>query len=398
MMRETPLVCRYCGSTDVKMNGRALKKDFDYQIYFCHGCRRRSYIRMPKREAQLTLALPIPPATPNNFTWAAYNEAQTREKLLFLDLLEDLCSRLPEEPGGKVGRPNASNKDMVFCMAAKLYEGLSSRRVSSDLNIALQRGHIGHVPHFNTILKYFNNPAMAPFLTALIRLSALPLKDLETTFAVDASGLSSAFYSRWFDYRFGHLDGRESKIHDWIKIHVICGVKTNIVTAITVTEGKASDFPQFPDLVKKTAEHFNVQEVCADKGYLSRKNVEVVMEIGATPYIPFKTNTTGKADGSLAWKKMFHYYQLHHEEFMARYHQRSNVEGTFSMLKRKFSTKLMTKNEVAQMNEALAMVLCHNICVLVREAIENGVSTEFKESAHLFPALHINPRACERSV
>lgn len=50
---------------------------------------------------------------------------------------------------------------------------------------------------------------------------------------------------------------------------------------------------------------------------------------------------------------------------MQRYHQRSNAESTFSMLKRKFQNKLMLKNEVGQTNEALAKVLCYNICVLI---------------------------------
>jgi len=35
------------------------------------------------------------------------------------------------------------------------------------------------------------------------------------------------------------------------------------------------------------------------------------------------------------------------------------------------------------------MLLCHNICVLIKEAFQNGVSTEFGELAHLLPELHI---------
>jgi transposase len=272
---------------------------------------------------------------------------------------------------------------MTFCMVTKLYECLSSRRVSSDLELAKQSRHIEKVPHFNTLLKYFNDVRMGPVLETLIRLSALPLKDMETTFAIDASGLSSAFYSRWLDVRLDH-----TKTKDWIKIHVVCGTKSNIVTAITVTDGSSHDSPHFPELLKKTAEHFRVKEIIADKGYLSRNNFEVAVQLGAIPYIPFKSNTTGKAGGCLAWQRMFHYFQLHREAFMARYHQRSNVESTFSMLKRKFSGKLMMKNEVAQVNEALAKLLCHNICVLIREAYETGIDLNFEKSAHLFPVLH----------
>ncbi len=392
-MPEQNPPCKHCGSPFVIRDSVIQTAEWENGIYTCCRCM-RSFTQ--KVEKKMEIERPegfqsfLPPPSPTApIQWSQYNEAQVREKLLFLEILQDLCSRLPDGEPGKVGRPRASTREMVFCMVAKLYEGLSSRRVSSDLQIAAQRGHIAKVPHFNTVLKYFNDPGMAPLLTGLIQLSSLPLRDFETTFAVDASGLSSAFYSRWFDYRFGHLDGRESKAHDWIKIHVVCGVKSNIVTSIVVTDGKTSDCPQFPALLKTTAENFDVKEITADKGYSSRRNIDAAFEIGAVPLIPFKSNTTGNAGGSLAWSKMYHYYQLQREAFLARYHQRSNVESTFSALKRKFSTKLMLKNEPAQVNEALAMILCHNICVLIREAFENGISTEFEGVAHKVPVLHI---------
>jgi transposase/predicted RNA-binding Zn-ribbon protein involved in translation (DUF1610 family) len=393
--RETDqTVCKHCGSADIVRNGFARRIRADHQLYKCRSCKRQFTVRLASRVSYVGIGImpfDAPERPPDGFSWASYNEAQTKEKLLFLDILGDLCAQLPEEPPNAIGRPRARIREMAFCMAAKLYEGLSSRRATSDLQIAMQKGYLRSVPHFNTVLKYFNDPAMSQMLYALITLSALPLREFETTFAVDASGLSSAFYSRWFDYRFGNLDGKQGKAHDWIKIHVICGVKTNIVAAIKVTDGKAGDSPQFPELLRKAAKHFKISEVCADKGYSSRLNMDTAFEVGAVPYIAFKENATGKALGSSAWKRMFHYYQFRREEFMARYHQRSNVESTFSMLKRKFSTKLMLKKDVGQLNEALAMVLCHNICVLAKEAIQNEVPLDFEGSAHLVEGLHINP-------
>ena len=395
MNKEENAVCKHCGSADVVEAGlyRMRRQNFVYRRRLCMKCGKQSLIKCSRKQGmapeEIMDSFPVPEPMGNPFSWQGYNDAQTSEKLLFLDILEDLCSEVQEVPQDGAGRPRSNRKEMAFCLVAKLYEGLSSRRVSSDLQIAMQRGHIAKVPHFNTILKYFNDPAIAPILTDLVRLSAMPLRDLEESFAVDASGLSSAFYSRWFDYRFGK-EGNENRSHDWIKIHVICGVKTNIVTAINVTDGHSADSPQFPDLVGKTAEHFNVREVSADKAYSGRENIEKVIEVGAVPYIPFKSNATGKLKGSFAWRKMFHYFQYRREDFMERYHKRSNVESTFSMLKRKFSSKLMLKNEVGQLNEALAMVLCHNICVLVKEIYANDIAAEFKDSAHLFPSLHIN--------
>jgi transposase len=56
---------------------------------------------------------------------------------------------------------------------------------------------------------------------------------------------------------------------------------------------------------------------------------------------------------------MYHFYQYNQETFLRHYHQRSNVETTFSMIKRKFGEKLRSKTQTAQENE----VLCHTINV-----------------------------------
>jgi len=317
--------------------------------------------------------------------WPAYNLAQTTEKQLFLDILSELCSYIPAHKEHRAGRPSTPLNEMVFSCVSKVYENLSSRRNSSDLKFACDRGYIGSRPHFNTVLKYFGDQRLTPLLTSLIQLSALPLKDIEDTFAVDASGLSSAFYSRWFDVRFNG----ETRYHDWLKIHLICGTKSNIVTHIVITDGHSNDSPHFPALVKETAKHFEIKEVSADKGYSSRENVQLVSDMGAVPFIPYKSNSSGKSGGSMAWRKMYLQYQLHREEFMAHYHKRSNVESTFSMLKRKFSNKLMMKKEVGKTNEALAKVLCHNICVLIHEFYDSGIDLDMREHAHLFPCLHI---------
>jgi transposase len=320
--------------------------------------------------------------------WAGYNEGQTQEKLLFLELLEDLTSLIEEEPRKGAGRPSAGLREMVFACTCKVYECLSSRRANSDLEIARRRGYLSRTPHFNTVIKYLNKPELTPLLTALIRISALPLAGYEETAAIDASGLSSAFYSRWLDYRFGE----DKRVRDWLKIHVACGVKSHIVTAITVTDGTSNDSPQFPKLLKDTAQAFKIKSVVADKGYASRGNLDAAWNLGIVPFIPFKSNAVGKKQGSLAWRRMFYYFQYHQERFMSAYHARSNVESSFSMLKRKFDNRLFSKKEVAQVNEALLKVLCHNLVVLVKEAKENGFNIDLEESAHKLPRLHMNLR------
>jgi len=65
------------------------------------------------------------------------------------------------------------------------------------------------------------------------------------------------------------------------------------------------------------------------------------------------------------------------DEFMSHYHKRSNVESTFSMMKRKFGDSLRSKTDVAMINETLCKVLCHNIVVLIHEMHELGIEPTF---------------------
>lgn len=329
--------------------------------------------------------------TPYPQNWPAYNAAQSEEKLLFLDILAELCSTIQDKrQHSGAGRPWKPMDEMVFAAVSKVYEGLSSRRVSSDLEISKNRGYLSFLPSFNTVLNYLKNEDLTPILYALIELSSMPLRGFEEVFAVDASGLSSAFYSRWLDYRFNG----ETRYRDWLKIHIAVGTKSQIVTAIKVTDGHSSDSPQFPALLKKTAEHFQVKAVCADKGYSSRENFQTAWDIGALPLIPFKSNTSTRKLGQGAWRKMYFAYQADPERFMKLYHQRSIVESSFSALKRKFQGKLLHKSETGRVNEALAKVLCYNICVLIHEAKKNGVELSFKSAdapAQQLPDLHNNP-------
>ena len=128
--------------------------------------------------------------------------------------------------------------------------------------------------------------------------------------------------------------------------------------------------------MKATAGNFGVREVSADKAYLGRPNMELVESIGGTPFIPFKTNSVEPNDDSM-WAKMYHYFAFNREEFLAHYHKRSNVETAFAMIKRNFGAAVRSKSEVGQVNEVLAKVLAHDVCVLVQAIHELGIEPVF---------------------
>ena len=97
--------------------------------------------------------------------------------------------------------------------------------------------------------------------------------------------------------------------------------------------------------------------------------------MGAQAFIAFKSNTTGACGG--AFEKAFHYFQFNQDDYMEHYHKRSNVESTFSAIKRKFGDSVLSKTDVAMANEVLAKILCHNICCLIMEQETLGIVPVF---------------------
>lgn len=302
--------------------------------------------------------------------WSAYNTAQTNEKALFQKLLNELCDSV-EEPAQTKGRPRLSYRDMIFSAAFKVFSTVSGRRFMCDLSDSHAKGYIAKVPHFNSIFNYLELEALTPVLQELITRSALPLKALETDFAVDSSGFSTCQYVTWYNAKYG----READHNDWIKMHVMTGVKTNVVTSALITDRNSPDAPFLPQLVDDTAKNFTINQVSADKGYTSRKNHHAIAKHGATPYIAFKANASGRVGGM--FETMFHYFSLNRDAFLSQYHKRSNVETTFHMIKSKFGSRIRSKGATAQINEALCKVLCHNIVCVIQSIFEFGIEASF---------------------
>lgn len=303
--------------------------------------------------------------------WPLYNKAQTSEKRHFQRFLADLCGTI-EEPvrASKRGRPPVQLADAVFAAVYKVFSGFSARRFTPDCEDAERDGHSLWAPHFNVVLRTFGREDVTPILHRLIRLSAVPLKAVETKFAIDSSGFGTSRFIKWFDTKHG----TERRQADWVKVHICVGVNTQIVTAVGI--GDQHDSKHFPDLLKSTAETFTIGDVTADKAYLSLKLVELVGEYGGEAFIPPKVGSKADRDGE-AWRKMFHLFALNRDEFLRRYHQRSNVESAFSMMKRKFGDAIRSKTPTAMVNESLAKVLCHNLSVLVHEMFELGIDPQF---------------------
>ncbi|HEY0393671.1 MAG TPA: transposase [Candidatus Elarobacter sp.] len=313
--------------------------------------------------------------------WPAYNAAQTNEKAFVALLLRDLCRGI-DNPVNKRGRPRLPFSDTIFCATMKVYARTSGRRCMTDIHEYEAKGYIDRAPHYNSIFNAFDNADLTPVLKRLIEESAVPLMTLETDFAIDSSGFSTSEYQRWYSAKYG----REMNRVKWLKAHVMVGTKTNVVTSVEITDNygpNAQDTLHLPALLNNTVRRgFGVEMLSADKAYLTRKNLVAIEEARAFPLIPFKSNSVPNnmhrdRTGQALWQKMYFFYMYRREEFLSHYHRRSNVETTFSMIKAKFGTRIQSKSAVAQVNELLCKILCHNLCCLIQSMFELKVEPEF---------------------
>ncbi len=303
--------------------------------------------------------------------WPVYNAAQVTEKVTFLNLLRDLCANV-SEPTQTRGRPRIPLSDMPFAAAFKVYSTASARRFMTDLRDAQSKGLISQAPHYNSLFRCLESETVTPIIRDLIVRATLPLRAVETDFAIDSTGFTSTqLVGLSREDKYGAKEARRK--HDWVKVHAVCGVKTNVITAIEVTERNTQDAPYFAPLVTRTTEEFNVLRVLGDKAYSSYANLELTVSKGAEPFIPFKSYAKATSP-SPTWNRLLGYFIMNREEFLSAYHKRSNAESTFSAIKRLFDDSVRSKTRVAQINEVLLKVLAHNIRCLIHAMAEMGIS------------------------
>ena len=329
------------------------------------------------REAGQSLAAPSPKPRKQYRQHPSYTKGQTEEMRLVDTLLRDFVSEVPDFPRmpGARGPAPTPFRDNLYAAILKVYSCMSARRASGVLKNVTERGLLARVPSHMVSSLLLNRPEATPVLYRLLQLSALPLAGLEEGGAVapDSTGIQTTSFGGWREEKHG--EKREKR---WLKVHAIVGTKTHVVIDARVLDANSADCPQFEPLLRGTFEAgFRPSVTVADKGYLSRDNYSLGAELGLGTYIPFKSNSTGKAEGSAAWRKAYHLFQANREEFDRNYHKRSNVESVFSALKRKFGENIRSKNPTAQVNEILCKLIAYNLTVIAHEVYENGIAPSF---------------------
>ena len=302
--------------------------------------------------------------------WKAYDNAKTKEFILFKSFLKqifDVYFKYETKTNKRI-----PTKDRILMMCLKVYFKSDFRKLKGIIEDLY-----GKAPSYKTLCNFFDDENIEQVLDDLILISSMPLSSLEKTGAIDSTGFSTSNFDNWNEFKWGKLKGKEQV---WRKLHCVVGCHTNTIISAKVTEKNVADAPMVEPTLENKTKYFELENFVADKAYNSRKIFDYLRELGLDVFIPYKSNAVAKARGSYYWKKMFLYFRDHQDEFMEKYHKRSNVETTFSMLKTRFNNKVMTKRLISNINEIKIKCLCHNICVLIQEMFENKIEINFDKT------------------
>ena len=138
----------------------------------------------------------------------------------------------------------------------------------SDMQIAKEKGYVNATPCYASVGHFMQKKEVTPLLAQMVTITSSPLKSIEHDFAIDSTGFGTSICQRWYSFKHG----KEISSRKWIKCHFMTGVKSNIITSVKITSEFDNDSPELKALVNETAKNFEMEEVSADKAYLSKDN------------------------------------------------------------------------------------------------------------------------------
>ena len=152
--------------------------------------------------------------------------------------------------------------------------------------------------------------------------------------------------------------GRRNRRKDNTKLHIAINIRRNIIVEYKLTSWRRNDSPQLKFLLSKIDA---LLRVLGDAGYLSRKNCDIVVEKSGKPFFALKSDTTAKAKGSTAWKRMIRFATKKKKLYDAIYHLRSLVEAVFSAIKRRYGNSVRATTRKSRNTMIALRVLAFNI-------------------------------------
>ena len=152
--------------------------------------------------------------------------------------------------------------------------------------------------------------------------------------------------------KFAVRIGEIGKIREGLKLHVAVDVETKLITNAIATKWRVNDSPYLIPLL----EGERIEEVYADKGYDSLRNIRFVIDKGGRAYIAIRENARRGLRRRMLEKSKS-------EEWRKKYSHRNVVESVFHTFKRVVGDYIFASSFKTASKILLFKVLAYNLYI-----------------------------------
>ena len=189
------------------------------------------------------------------------------------------------------------------------------------------------IPHFTTLQKFLARipSGLLSHMIHCLAEATLPSDASVSVVAVDATGFTCDYASDWYCER----TGRRRKT--FMKLSVAVDTERLILLGFTMSRTPIHDVRHAPAVLRQAYRHVHAPVYVMDKAYDAEAiHTLVVEDLQAEAIIPARRSSRDVVTGP--------YRSRAHDRFdPERYHQRSAVETTFSIMKRKWGGELTAR-------------------------------------------------------
>lgn len=252
-------------------------------------------------------------------------------------------------------------RELVAALVYKQYERGSYRDVEEALKEPWTRARLGVTQRISkSTLQRASARVTRAQREALLQ--ATLVKGNEGSLLVDATGETTGQYGRW-------RDDKTTRARQYRKAHAGVGARSRQFLAFRVTRGARNDSLEFARLHRQATANARFEAVKGDGGYASRAHATRVRDAGQTPYLKPAKTVTAKTKGSRAWRDMVTSFWETPVQWLAAYHERSQVESVFSAFKRRFGAALRATRWRAQRVELELRAVAYNAYAAIQYAV-----------------------------
>lgn len=313
--------------------------------------------------------------------WSAYNLSKIHETEFFLTFVKEAVDgvqvKLSKNEGP--GRPVSDACDLAKILLVKEYFHAAERQAEGLAFLCKERLALKNLYSASTIGRAYSRTDVQEILGKVFEMTSEPIKDKETSFSGDGTGLT-------LSTKQNYANDRDDipKHAGYDKAMIMISNNFHIATGFVHADGTSNDCPLFESAFEQTVVKFpHINDVELDAGFVSRENCQLIASAGGIPYIFPKRGITLNQKGAPAWKKMLLTLIDDPQTWLRSYHARSQSECYFSSHKRRFTRPLLRRKKVRKGTEAFCRFIVTNITMLITAHFERRVDVKQFDQAYL---------------